>query len=361
MQVFLGRDDLPAVRIEESKRDNPRCPLVSVDAWMISGETEGIGSGQMEDIWLWRASKYVERFCECRIKQRRIANRVRLTSPIASSVIPLCNHINNSTPFILAQERYVAALSFRFGDYKKMKVTPKTLLKQAGLAAGFDIRRRRKATRLNIPDEELYQPLFSPWRSGAFAAEYARISSWTLVSEERCYVLASLASQATHLDGEFWECGVYRGGTAMMFAERLSSTGATLRLFDTFEGMPETNAARDLHKAGDFSDTSLEDVRSRVRGDFVHFHKGLIPETFSGLESTRIAFAHVDVDIYDAILACCEFIYPRLSVGGFMVFDDYGWPSCPGARAAVDEFFRERTAIPLVLSTGQALVFKSTA
>lgn len=241
-----------------------------------------------------------------------------------------------------------------------MSVAPKEILKRAGQAAGFDIRRLHKAAPLEIPDAELYQPLFSPWRSAAFAAEYAPIAPWTLVSEDRCYVLASLASQASRLDGEFWECGVYRGGTAMLFAGRLSHAGTRLRLFDTFEGMPETDAAKDLHKAGDFSDTSLEAVRSRVRGDFVHLHKGLIPETFSGLESARIAFAHVDVDIYSGILACCEFIFPRLCVGGFIVFDDYGWPSCPGARSAVDEFFRERTAVPLVLSTGQALVFKST-
>jgi O-methyltransferase len=241
-----------------------------------------------------------------------------------------------------------------------MSVTPKELLKRAGQAAGFDIRRLPRAEPLQIPDAELYQPLYSPWRSEAFAAEYEPISSWTLVSQDRCYVLASLATQASLLDGEFWECGVYRGGTAMLFAKRLSTAGRQLRLFDTFQGMPETDATRDRHKAGDFSDTSLEAVRSRVRGDFVQFHKGLIPATFAGLESARIAFAHVDVDIYSAILACCEFIYPRLCVGGFMVFDDYGWPSCPGARAAVDEFFLERSSVPLVLSTGQAVVFKST-
>jgi O-methyltransferase len=242
-----------------------------------------------------------------------------------------------------------------------MNTAAKQLLKRAGQAAGFDIRRVPRAVPKEIPDAELYQPVYSPWRSAAFAAEYAPISSWTLVSEDRCYVLASLASQAMQLDGEFWECGVYKGGTAMLLAKRLSVAATQLRLFDTFEGMPETDAARDLHKAGDFSDTSLEAVRSRVRGDFVHFHKGLIPTTFSGLESARIAFAHVDVDIHSAILACCDFIFPRLCVGGFMVFDDYGFPSCPGARAAVDEFFVAANAIPLVLPTGQALVFNSIA
>jgi O-methyltransferase len=239
-----------------------------------------------------------------------------------------------------------------------MNVATKQLLKRVGRAAGFDIR-RVSAPPLKIPDAELYQPVYCPWRSAAFVAEYAPISSWTLVSEDRCYILASLASQALQLGGEFWECGVYKGGTAMLLAGRLFPSGALLRLFDTFEGMPETDAVRDLHKAGDFSDTSLEGVRSRVRGNFVHFHKGLIPETFSGLESTRIAFAHVDVDIHSAILACCDFIFPRLCVGGFMVFDDYGFPFCPGARAAVDEFFVGRNAIPLVLPTGQAVVFKS--
>lgn len=242
-----------------------------------------------------------------------------------------------------------------------MNVAPKELLKQAAKAAGFEIHRQPKSRSLAIPDAELYQPLFSPWQSEAFAAEYTPISPWTLVSKDRCYVLASLASQASQLDGEIWECGVYRGGTAMLLAKLLSNAGTKLRLFDTFEGMPETDSARDLHKAGDFSDTSLEAVRSRVPGDFVHFHKGLIPNTFAGLESTQIAFAHIDVDIYHAILACCDFIFPKLCIGGFMLFDDYAWPSCPGARAAVDEFFRERTAIPLVLPTGQAVVFKSIA
>ena len=40
-----------------------------------------------------------------------------------------------------------------------------------------------------------------------------------------------------------------------------------------------------------------------------------------------------------------------------MVFDDYGFPTCPGAKAAVDEFFHGRKEVPLVLPTGQAVVF----
>jgi O-methyltransferase len=41
-----------------------------------------------------------------------------------------------------------------------------------------------------------------------------------------------------------------------------------------------------------------------------------------------------------------------------MVFDDYGFASCLGARDAVDAFFAGSPAVPLVLPIGQALVFR---
>ena len=41
-----------------------------------------------------------------------------------------------------------------------------------------------------------------------------------------------------------------------------------------------------------------------------------------------------------------------------MVFDDYGFPSTPGAKKAIDEFFLNRPESVFVLQTGQALVVK---
>jgi O-methyltransferase len=176
-------------------------------------------------------------------------------------------------------------------------------------------------------------------------------------------VLSVLASQAIRLGGDVWECGVYKGGTALLLAElmhKASNANCKLHLFDTFEGMPETDPRRDLHKRGDFFDTSLATVKERVgRSELTVYHPGFIPNTFTGLESNEIVFAHVDVDIYQSVLDCCAFIVPRLKRGGFIVFDDYGFPSCPGARQAVDEFFGETRWNPLVLSTGQAVIFAS--
>lgn len=77
------------------------------------------------------------------------------------------------------------------------------------------------------------------------------------------------------------------------------------------------------------------------------------------MEGDAVSFAHIDVDLYASVLDCCRFIYPRLVRGGFMVFDDYGFPTCPGARKAVDDYFATAPSYPLVLPTGRALVFKS--
>lgn len=229
-------------------------------------------------------------------------------------------------------------------------------------AFGLDVKRVHRTEAPAIPDAEFYRPLFSPWLGYGDFAHYLRlVQPLSLVSPDRIYVLYTLALNALRMPGEFWECGVYKGGTARMFAELLSAQGDTrpMHLFDTFAGMPETHPEHDLHRMGDFADTSLESVRNFVgsKGQ-AEFHPGLIPDTFVPMESSAIAFAHIDVDIYRSVKDCCAFIYPRLVPGGIVVFDDYGFPSCPGAREAVDEFFQNKSETPLVLPTGQAIVIK---
>ncbi len=188
----------------------------------------------------------------------------------------------------------------------------------------------------------------------------ATVAKHSAVASERVWVLYSLAQQARHVPGNFWECGVYRGGTASVLARVIASEhGKKLHLFDTFTGLPAGKSDRDFHKEGLYSDTSLEIVKDVVgRAEDIVFHVGLIPETFREMESERIALAHIDVALYQPVFDCCTFIYPRMTIGGFIVFDDYGFRSCPGARAAVDEFFADKPERPLVLPTRQAIVIK---
>jgi O-methyltransferase len=144
----------------------------------------------------------------------------------------------------------------------------------------------------------LYAPRFAPWLGfGEFPDFYERAFPVSLVGAERCYVLYSLAKQALPLPGKSWECGVYKGGRAAMLAAIIASWDRRRsRLFDTFAGMPSADPASDLHQVGDFADTSLDAVQQYVgHGDFVRCHQGLMPDIFKGLESSLVAFAHVDV------------------------------------------------------------------
>jgi O-methyltransferase len=74
-----------------------------------------------------------------------------------------------------------------------------------------------------IPDQEFYKPVFSPWLGyGEFASFFNQGNQATLVSPDRCWILFSLLRQAIHLEGDIWECGVYRGGTATMMARLIN-------------------------------------------------------------------------------------------------------------------------------------------
>jgi O-methyltransferase len=214
-----------------------------------------------------------------------------------------------------------------------------------------------------VPDARLYRPTFQPWLGlSEFRAIYGAVSKQTLLDAERLWILYSLARQCLVSDADFLEAGVYRGGTARLLQLVIKSQNDKrhLHLFDTFGGMPLTDRLRDLHTKEDFSDTSLESVSAFVgREAQIVYHRGFIPDTFAGLETLRFAFSHIDVDIYRSVLDCCHFIYPRTLPGGIMLFDDYGLPSCPGARQAIDEFFAAEAESPLVLRTGQAIVCRA--
>lgn len=222
---------------------------------------------------------------------------------------------------------------------------------------------------LSWEKQQLYQPTYKPWLdpNTEFAEWMQLITPYTLVPADRCWVLFSLGIQAlsSYPLGQFWECGVYKGGTALLLAKIVekwrSDASVGLNLFDSFEGLPKTGELDLGHSKGDFADTSMESVRA-LFGDRlripIRISKGLIPSTFVQFQDQKIAFAHIDIDLYASVMACCEFIYPRLVRGSFMVFDDYGFVQCYGARIAVDRFFEDKPEVPLVLHTGQAVIFK---
>lgn len=175
--------------------------------------------------------------------------------------------------------------------------------------------------------------------------------------QSRPDITCSALHPTRRCSGDVAECGVYRGGTARILAEIVPDR--TVHLFDTFSGMPSIDPNKDLHKVGDFADTSLEAVRHYLAAyRNVNCVQGLIPASLACIVDRHFSFVHIDLDIYSSIKSASEFFYPRMQPGGILLFDDYGYPSCPGARAAVDEFFADKPEVGLTMVTGQCAVRK---
>ncbi|MBL4757460.1 MAG: class I SAM-dependent methyltransferase [Rhizobiales bacterium] len=178
-------------------------------------------------------------------------------------------------------------------------------------------------------------------------------------SLDRKYVMSQTLNLVTNLPGDFVECGVYKGATALLLCRVAQGAGRSVHLFDSFEGLPEPGSNDgDYWKAGSFAAGSKPTEEILASFSCHRIYKGWIPDRFAEAGDEPVAFVHIDVDLFQPTWDSLEYFYPRLSPGGIVLFDDYGFLSCPGAKKAVDDFFADKPEQIVSLSTGQALVQK---
>lgn len=157
-----------------------------------------------------------------------------------------------------------------------------------------------------------------------------------LLSPAKVAGLRRALAAVADVPGDLAELGVYRGGTARVMAR--ACPGRTLRLFDTFAGIPWDgyDEALDMHRPGDWA-ARLDEVRAYLSDcPNVVFHPGLFPHTAAG---DCFALVHLDADLYASTLAGLDWFWPRLSVGGAIVLDDWRWHFCPGVEKSVTDYF----------------------
>lgn len=219
---------------------------------------------------------------------RSVKTRLKSFPPCARTLLP--RESNPVDRFLAPVSRALWRLGYRF-EY----------------AGGF--------TLSTVVDAASYRPTFAPWSQAAWREELRIGDRRSLVSPERRYFLVQMLRQTLRgIPGYVAECGVYRGGTAYLLARVIAQESPRkLLLFDTFAGIPETDAAADVHRAGDFADTGLADVQNYLR-EFpnVVFYPGLIPETFRHVPPDAYAFVHVDLDVYAAVRDATAYFYDRL-------------------------------------------------
>ena len=238
----------------------------------------------------------------------------------------------------------------------------KTVIKKIFNKIGYEVHRTGKGGPYTICDPYGYTT-YSPWFEDWFKQIYNKIKDKTLVTEDRCYIIHRFSQHCSHLSGHFAECGVYKGGTALLIASTVKETPAKrkLHLFDTFSGMPASaNLDNSPDRKGDYGKTSEKSVIEYLQAfTFLVSHPGLIPDTFKSVEKEKFAFVHIDVDIFQSSIDCCRFFYGKMVKGGIMLFDDYGIAGYEnGVKKAVDEFFHDKLENPISLRTGQCFITK---
>jgi O-methyltransferase len=188
------------------------------------------------------------------------------------------------------------------------------------------------------------------------------VQPWTMTGPDKLFALIQTVRYiARHqIPGDVVECGVWRGGSMQAVARTLMAAGDTsrdLHLFDTYEGMPPPSERdtrrRDERTAAEllaeespensmvWAVASLDDVQDGMSKvgyppERVHFVKGKVEQTIPEHAPEQISILRLDTDWYESTKHELEHLYPRLSPGGVLLLDDYGY--WEGAREAVDEF-----------------------
>ena len=185
----------------------------------------------------------------------------------------------------------------------------------------------------------------------------------------RLHVLCWSAQQSLSLNGDFVECGTFKGDFAWVINRvvRPASREKKFYLYDSFEGFAPTDQTVDSAYA-DFANPIyrekgiFDSVQSRFAQDqHVVITKGFLPETLQKAAPAVVSFLHMDLNSPGAELASLEFFWPRIVPGGVVVFDDYGWKVFAKQKELEDHFARERNHSILELPTGQGLLVKHPA
>jgi O-methyltransferase len=191
---------------------------------------------------------------------------------------------------------------------------------------------------------EMAYPLstLAPWQvDDDFRRVFQAVQHNTLVDIWRCHELWTMVGEVLDVPGAIVEVGVWRGGTGAIMASRAAQLGIaeTLYLCDTWEGVVKTTDVDTYYRDGKHDDTSL-DIVTRLVSELgltnVTTLQGIFPdETADRIEEDTFRMAHIDV--YQSAKDVFDWVWPRLSPHGVVVFDDYGFPACPGVAKFVDE------------------------
>ncbi len=199
---------------------------------------------------------------------------------------------------------------------------------------------------------------YAPWLAdNRFLITYKTLAAYTLVDIYRCWELWTLAKQTSTLKGNILEVGVWRGGTGVLLAK---NSGTLVYLCDTFTGVVKAGEYDSHYTGGEHSDANQCDVEELLAIFGIENTKilnGVFPDETAACIPPYIRFrlCHIDVDTYQSAKDIMDWVWPRLVVGGVVVYDDYGFDKCSGVTRHVNEL---TDRLVLYNLNGHAIVIK---
>ncbi len=203
---------------------------------------------------------------------------------------------------------------------------------------------------------------YRPWElDSAFSEVADAVAGHTKVDRMRLWELWTLTHNLRGVPGDILEVGVWRGGSAAVLG-RAAVSERRLILADTFRGVVKAGPKDKYYTGGEHADTDEQTVRHLLEsmglGSAVIL-PGIFPdETADSVSDSLLALVHIDVDVYQSGRDVFEWAWPRLSEGGVVVFDDYGFYGCEGITALVNELFADPPGRVIHNLNGHALVIK---
>jgi hypothetical protein len=168
-------------------------------------------------------------------------------------------------------------------------------------------------------------------------------------------------SKIKDINGDIVECGVWRGGFSIFLTHLFKHK--KIWVIDSFKGFQPLDEANYIfleeRHTPDFTMTplgpigiSLEEVKQHFSNygleneNRVNYLKGFVNQTLPTAPIKNISLLRIDVDSYSATLEVLDNLYDKVTLGGYIIFDDSGLPE---SLEAIKTFFKKNN-IPLYLN-----------
>lgn len=210
---------------------------------------------------------------------------------------------------------------------------------------------------------------YAPWVTDRdFLSAYYKVRPHSLVNLYQAWELWKMAEQLEQVPGDILEVGVWRGSTSIIMGKKLMMIRSAKLVYacDTFTGVVKAGDEQDNYYAGgEHKDTSLQFVAAHVKKfglTNVHLLQGIFPDdTGHEVADRQFSMCHIDVDAYRSGRDVLDWVWPRLSVGGVVLFNDYGFPITKGITQLVNEENGRQGRVVIHNINGNGIIVKTEA